>query len=778
MFKFTRSKSIAARSARRREEIRRIFPRPTFSALAVLQKPEFIHTALILIAFIMATGAAVIWSRDQVKVRDGQIMTVTKLKRLPYRVEDVEATAALREEARKSAPRVYRLNTMYLTRLEASLAGLPKAVADKTDPAVISEELQKEFELTGADLQALQWYAKSEQNQLTWNEAVKLLVHDRLRNVPLLKSQEYQVYTTTAKKMVIWPDGALEPLLERPIELRADTSPPDPRLRSLIANTGFREGIVSIVWKRLTADPQPTILHSDEDSKRLAEEAAFSVRPVYIDHQRGDVLYRRGDRLTPEQLAEVQTEMNEYRANAPPLERWRQRLGAVGLVAIVSLFLGGFAHIAYPKIVRNPLRIAAICGLMGLLLATSVLITAFAPAFMLPAALGPTLIVAIILLVAYDQRLALLLSGIQCMLVTMALEQSVPFFILLIAGCGTMIAQLRELRHRNSLIRAATATAAVAAVGTMLQGFYEVPLVPGAHEQILIHGFSAIGTSYGVAFLVLGILPSIERLFDITTGMTLAELRDPKRPLLRQLQQRAPGTYNHSLQVANIAEAAADAISADSLLVYVGALYHDIGKINKPDYFVENQSSGQNKHDKLSPAMSLLVIIGHVKNGIELAREYGLPRQIIHFIESHHGTTLVEYFYHAAKAKSEITDAGPSVAEVEYRYPGPKPQTKEAAILMLSDAVESATRAMPEPNPSRIENLVRKLSQKRLEDNQFDQCDLTFKELAMIEDAIINRLLAIYHGRISYPTGSMRSSDTQPEAPRTTTVPPPKTVSA
>jgi putative nucleotidyltransferase with HDIG domain len=274
-----------------------------------------------------------------------------------------------------------------------------------------------------------------------------------------------------------------------------------------------------------------------------------------------------------------------------------------------------------------------------------------------------------------------------------------------------------------------------------------------------------------VAFLVLGILPSIEKLFDITTGMTLAELRDPKRPLLRQLQQRAPGTYNHSLQVATIAEAAADAVGADSLLVYVGALYHDVGKINKPEYFVENQSGGYNKHDKLSPAMSLLVIIGHVKNGVELGREYGLPRHIIHFIESHHGTTLVEYFYHAAKTRAEQSDDGPEVNEVEYRYPGPKPQTKEAAILMLSDCVESATRAMAEPTPSRIESLVRTLSQKRLEEGQFDQCDLTFRELAMIEDAIINRLLAIYHSRISYPSTSGKSGE-QTDAPRSPTAKP------
>jgi len=386
---------------------------------------------------------------------------------------------------------------------------------------------------------------------------------------------------------------------------------------------------------------------------------------------------------------------------------------------------------------------------MTSMVAISVLVTVDAPIFMLPAAIGAALFTTILLLVAYDQRLALLLAGIQCIIVTLALEQSIGFFILLLAGSAATAAQLREVRHRNSLIRAATVTAAVLGAGTIMLGLLEVPPIGGALQQILVMALSATLTSYGVSFLVLGILPSVEKIFDITTGMTLAELRDPKRPLLRQLQQRAPGTYNHSLQVASIAEAAADAISADSLLTYVGAMYHDIGKINKPEYFVENQAGGINKHEKLSPAMSLLVIIGHVKNGIELAREYGLPRSIQHFIESHHGTTLVEYFYHAAKTKAEMKEE--TVAEVEYRYPGPKPRTKEAAILILADAIESSARSMPEPNPSRIENLVRKLASKRLADGQLDECDLTFRELALIQDAMISRLQAIYHSRISYP---------------------------
>jgi cyclic-di-AMP phosphodiesterase PgpH len=344
----------------------------------------------------------------------------------------------------------------------------------------------------------------------------------------------------------------------------------------------------------------------------------------------------------------------------------------------------------------------------------------------------------------------LTLGGVQCLLVTLALGLGLGWFVLLFAACGTIITQLRDVRHRNTLIRAGAVTALVLGAGVILLGLFEMPLVPGALMHIGVSALWAMAASFGVGVLALAMLPSIEQLFGITTGMTLAELRDPKQPLLRQLQQKAPGTYHHSHQVANIAEAAADIVGADGLLVYVGALYHDIGKMNKPDYFVENQAGGVNKHEKLSPAMSLLVIIGHVKDGIELAREYNLPRPMIHFIESHHGTTLVEYFYHAAKSQARFAEKA-EVSEFEFRYPGPKPRTKEAAILMLADASESATRALSEPTPGRIESIVRELSRRRLLDGQLNQCDLTFRELGLIEDTIISRLCSIYHGRIAYP---------------------------
>jgi cyclic-di-AMP phosphodiesterase PgpH len=201
--------------------------------------------------------------------------------------------------------------------------------------------------------------------------------------------------------------------------------------------------------------------------------------------------------------------------------------------------------------------------------------------------------------------------------------------------------------------------------------------------------------------------------------------------------------------------------------VYVGGLYHDVGKLNKPEYFIENQGGGDNKHDKLSPAMSLLVIVGHVKDGLELAQEYNLPKVLRHFIESHHGTSLVEYFFHAARERA--ADEGEEVAEFSYRYPGPKPRTREAAILLICDGIESATRAMSDPTPSRIEALVRRMSRARLQDGQLDDSDLTFRELRTIEDAIIKSLCAIYHSRIAYPGGREEREKDRDREPRTAT---------
>ncbi len=221
--------------------------------------------------------------------------------------------------------------------------------------------------------------------------------------------------------------------------------------------------------------------------------------------------------------------------------------------------------------------------------------------------------------------------------------------------------------------------------------------------------------------------------------------------MLQELVRRAPSTYNHSITVGSIAEAAAESIGARGLLVRVGAYFHDIGKMLKPGYFIENQGPDDNRHETLVPAMSTLVIIAHIKDGADLARQHRLPQPIIDLIAQHHGTTRVEFFYGRATEQQQADPNGGEVDESSFRYPGPKPQTKEAAVLMLADAVESASRTLVDPTPARIESLVREIAEHRLHGGQFDESGLTLRELRTIEKSMVMSLTSIYHGRIKYP---------------------------
>jgi putative nucleotidyltransferase with HDIG domain len=753
-----RSRPGPGKSARRREELRRNLGKPAFDARALLQQPRLVQGLAVLLVFALTAGMLVIWSREQTRAVEGRITTGTRLNRIDFSVSDDDATEARRREARLSAPQVWRANTQYLARLEAELNGLPKAVAGKQSIEEIQSNYRDEYGLTDDGLAALQPFAVASETTLRWKRAVGDLVQGQMQRYPLIDTDEYQnrwvprEYSTELQRLIRTEEGGYAELRRvAAIELvPADAAELEADFVQMASRAGFPAEVVPFVVNRVLSDPSPTLLFDVDASTTLEDAAAQGIEPVYTEYAKGGVIYRAGDVLSTEQRYQLETEAEMFAILADRGELWLPRLGLLGLVTILVFFAAAAVATAYPRITRNWVREAAIAILITGMLAVSAVVSAQQPNLLFAAAVAPALLVAVIVRLAYDQRLAILLSGLTTILITLALAEGMGFFVLLMVTSGTAIARLRELRHRNSLIRAATFTAVVAGTGTVLLGLLRLPAVDGAMRQLMFDAGWSVSSAFAVGFLVLGLLPSIERMFDITTGMTLAELRDTKQPLLRQLQQKAPGTYNHSLQVANIAEAAADAIGADGLLVYVGALYHDIGKMNKPEYFVENQAGGQNKHEKLSPAMSLLVIVGHVKDGIELAREYGLPRNLQHFIESHHGTTLVEYFYHAAREQAEANEKA-SVEEVEYRYPGPKPTTKEAAILMLSDAVESATRAMTDPAPGRIESLVREISRKRLIDGQFDRSDLTFRELGLIEESIILRLCAIHHGRISYP---------------------------
>lgn len=671
MSKTPKAKPGAGKSGKRRQELRRTLPKAAFDFRSLLSRPEFVNTAGVLVAVLLVASVVVIWCREEVKVRVGQVMTESRLVRLDYSIEDDQATEADREEARKSAPQVWSLNTSYLDRLQGALNGLPIAVEGKQSISELSEEIRQSFMISDAGLVELQAFSREGQTTGEWKSWANGLIRE-LRLNPLLASDDYQnswaprEYSSRLKRLMRTESGDHMEIRGSAIELPIEADEElDRKLTKLVGNAGFPAAINVHITSRLTEDRQPTLSFDAEESTRMAEEAARVVQPRYVEYRQGDVIYRRGDVLTTAQYDEVLTERAMFFDRASGAQIWLPRLGVVGVIAVLMSLLGMFTLGVYPAVTSNALRISAVGVLLSGMVAAATIITVTAPSFMYAISVATALFIAILMLLAYDRRFAVFVSATYCALLTVGLGESVAFMVFLTAGCGVIVALLRDVRQRSSVVGAATVTAAALGIGAVLINMAQIPLSDGAWKEIALNSVWSITASFGVGFLVLGILPSIEKLFGITTGMTLAELRDPKQPLLRQLQQKAPGTYNHSLQVANLAEAASEAIGGDGLLVYVGALYHDIGKINKPEYFVENQADGYNKHTKLSPAMSLLVVVGHVKDGIELAREYGLPKPIQHFIEAHHGTTLVEYFYHAAKTQAEEDEKAP-VDEIEF----------------------------------------------------------------------------------------------------------------
>jgi len=376
-------------------------------------------------------------------------------------------------------------------------------------------------------------------------------------------------------------------------------------------------------------------------------------------------------------------------------------------------------------------------------------------------ATGTAVTAAIILAIAYDQRFAFGMSIFYCMFASFAAgaQSDMRLFLIMMAGVTTCCFSLREIRTRMKLLEVSTLAAVVVFVMALSLDF----LSPGRRVAAVFRlaGLHA-GATFLVGLLIQSLLPLIEKAFRIATSMTLLDYSDANQPLLKRLAMEAPGTFSHSLLVGSIAETAAESIGRNGLLCRVGAYYHDIGKTNKPGYFVENEMGSTNPHKQLSPAMSQLIIVGHVKDGIEMAKEYGLPVVLRQFIETHHGTTLVEYFYDQARKKQDKARSTPS--EAEFRYSGPKPSTKEAAIVMLADAAEGAVRSLAEPTPTRIEAVVHNMAMRRLQDGQFDECELSLRELSQIETSMTKALAAHYHGRISYPTSPEIPDERQVQA--------------
>src|SRR6266496_1335169 len=336
-----------------------------------------------------------------------------------------------------------------------------------------------------------------------------------------------------------------------------------------------------------------------------------------------------------------------------------------------------------------------------------------------------------------------------------------------------------QVRRRSKLVRAGLGVGVAIWILSLTFGFIgPINLFPPTANDWPMIGLQsafAIGNGIVTATIVGGVIPMFEPLFQITTDISWLEASDLNHPLLRRMTIEAPGTYHHSLVVANLAEAAAEAIGANATLCRVCAYFHDVGKLVKPDYFTENMSFERNPHEDLAPTMSALIIIAHVKEGVDLALKHKLNQRIIDIIQEHHGTSLVYYFYQRAIQQQEDARAGgkimnirkediPEVQEESFRYSGPKPQTKESAIVSLADAVESASRSLEKPTPQKIEQLINELIEERVADGQLDECDLTLGEIRIIAERFRFTLMTMLHTRIAYPRQETKFAVTRDES--------------
>ncbi len=500
------------------------------------------------------------------------------------------------------------------------------------------------------------------------------------------------------------------------------------------------------------ANLNPTLKKDDAATARNIKSARDAVDDVHTEYVVGDRDHR-ASRLAeagkPLDQAAVGLLKLEYQAEQSQrrfVDYVSRSLAVLGMFAALFSLTGLYIHARCHRLLPDFRRF---CMLLGLTVLTVALCKMAGEGLSVSRAeLVPLLLFAMTVAIAYNQELALLLSAEMSLVTVVGSGQGLPEYVTLLSAAAAAIFLLRQVRSRSKLIYVGLASGAVASLTSI--GVHVLDGQP--LDSILLREAGWVGLwAVAAGFLMTGLLPFIEKAFGVLTDLSLLEIGDPAHPLLQELVRRAPGTYNHSINVASIAEAAAESIGAHALLVRIGAYFHDIGKMLKPGYFVENQGIDPSRHEDLLPAMSTLIIIAHIKDGADLARQHHLPQPIVDFIIQHHGTTLVEYFYRRASEQSESDPDAAQVDENSYRYPGPKPLTKEAAVLMMADAAESASRTLVEPAPARIEGLVHDIALNRLLDGQFDECGLTLHELQEIEESLVKSLTAVYHGRVKYP---------------------------
>ncbi|HYQ88398.1 MAG TPA: HDIG domain-containing protein [Candidatus Binatia bacterium] len=497
-----------------------------------------------------------------------------------------------------------------------------------------------------------------------------------------------------------------------------------------------------------TASFQPSLRYEASTTEALRAQAREGVNQYEGVVQKDEKIIGSHELATRDHIRKLES-LRAWSARVQGASNFRAQMpGLLGRAALIAFLLFGF--LGYLRVHHRPVyEDTSMLLLIGILTA-AVLGVGWAIVNRIGGyeMLIPTTVLSLTVAVLFGQELAFVGTLVVSLLVAVVYGLGLPFLTgSALAGIAAIATASGVRRRRDFYLPMLIVAIAYAfAIGAM-------GLVDGARWDTLIRRMAwGVVAGFGSVLLVTLLLPLLELLFSVTTDITLLELADLNRPILRRLMLEAPGTYHHSLVVGSLSEAGAEAVGGNPLLSRVAAYYHDIGKIDKAEYYVENQSSARSRHEKLSPTMSCLIIEAHVREGAEIARREKLPKAILNGILEHHGTTLMSFFYHKAH------QADSNVEERDFRYPGPKPRSKETAVLMLADAVEAASRSLTEPTPSRIRGVVTRILDARVEDGQLDESPITFEDLAKIREGFIPILTALFHARVHYP-GAPTSED-------------------
>ncbi|MFW5966489.1 MAG: HD family phosphohydrolase [Persicimonas sp.] len=784
------------------------------------------HPLVQFIAFGLFVGAVVAIIAAGFEVRGqaiqessiGEVATsdIKATRDFVYTEPDVEATEEREARAEESVPPVFDWQedraTRVRERIEEAFDSMRTALTERAIEKLESEQPERYEQLeeeldddasperwleTATDDQILTWaYELREEHFDTHlDESLSQMTFEafaRQHFSTRLESTLKNVISRVMSNMIVEDVGLLDETQERGVYLRrlrddkllieyhitdvqdrfvplarADTLIERAVNRAVSADRGheFRRAIISAA--SILVEANTTYNESKSVEKREAAREAVSDEVVREEFRKGQVIVEQGHIKTDRdfRIVETMAEEDSY------LDRAQIIAGITlfVLLLIVTFYLFGRKNIRrFRPSVKDILFMATTLLLMLFLtwLGTDASFPSLAEQFEPGSAeiwnyLIPVAAAGMLIRLVLDNEHAVIFTIVFAALVGLIADASLNMVAYTLLGSLVGIGAVQQVKHRMALMWSGLAVGAFNVVAVLAFTMIDGELL---QLETLAAAAFAFGSGVMSGFFVLAVLPVFETVFGYTTDIKLLELANLNHPLLRELIIRAPGSYHHSMMVGSLSEAAAETVGANPLLCRVGAYFHDVGKAKNPQYFAENQAAGENPHDKLKPNMSALIIKAHVKDGLEMARQHRLPVEIQDFIAQHHGTSLIAYFYHKAK-QMEDPDI-PEVDAKDYRYPGPKPQTRETAICLLADGVEAASRALPNPSPARLKGLVQKMINKAFTDGQLDECDLTLKDLNSIAQAFTRILNGIYHHRPEYPGESDRTGPSQ-EAERT-----------